>query len=84
MLVGELIEHLTCNSEAANDAVDAACCGRLDGSNRSNSFSESSGNQASAGSAGTSGSPLVSFHILVEEKIQIHARRRYEKQVGRM
>lgn len=82
MLLGELIEHLTSSSEAGNDATDVTTGGgRLDGSYRSNSLSESSGNQATAGSTGASGSPVVNFHILVEEKLPVHARRRYEKQV---
>ncbi len=84
MMMGEVIDTLTNSAEASSDTADSAIGGsnRQDYStNRSNSFSESSSSQAIVGSVGTVGIPLVNFHIIVEEKLPVHARRRYEKQV---
>lgn len=81
MPLGELVDTLTTSAEAISDvAENTVGCSRQDGSNR-NSLSETSGNQTAVGSIGGSGSPIVNFHIIVEEKLLVHARRRYEKQV---
>jgi hypothetical protein len=49
--------------------------------NRSNSLSETCGNQTATSLQGIAGNPIVNFHILIEEKLPVHARKRYEKQV---
>ncbi len=83
MTLSELVDTLKNSAEAASDSADTlASYARQDSSNRSNSLSESCGSQTSVSSLGIAGSPIVNFHILIEEKLQIHARKRYEKQVA--
>ena len=83
MPLGELIDVLKNNVEAASDQCDSlpSYTRSQDSTNRSNSLSESSGNQTVLSSAGIAGNPIVNFHIVIEEKLAIHARKRYEKQV---
>lgn len=82
MTIGELIDTLKSSAEATNDSTDTlASFTRQDTTNRSNSLSESSGSQTAATSIGIAGSPIVNFHIVIEEKLPVHARKRYEKQV---
>ena len=83
MPLAEIVETLTSNTETAmNDLTENSTgCGRQELGNRSNSISESCGNPLASGSSGASGSPMVNLHIVVEEKLPLHARRRYEKQV---
>ena len=81
LLVAELPDVLKISGEAINESVDnSGCCSRPDSLNRSTSLSESSATLSTP--AGIAGSPLVNFHIIVEEKLQVHVRRRYEKQVS--
>lgn len=83
MPLGELIDTLKNNVETASDLVDSlsSYTRSQDSTNRSNSLSESCGNQTVLSSIGIAGNPIVNFHIVVEEKLPIHARKRYEKQV---
>jgi len=84
MSLAEIVETLTSNAETTSDLTENSTgCGRQELTNRSNSISESSCNPlaGSSGSSGVSGSPMVNLHIVVEEKLPLHARRRYEKQV---
>lgn len=78
LLIAELPDVFS--GETVNESADnSGCCSRPDGPNRSTSLSESSSTLPTP--AGVAGSPLVNFHIIVEEKLQVHVRRRYEKQV---
>lgn len=82
MSLGELIDTLKNSAEVASDITDSSpSFSRQEVTNRSNSLSESSGIQTTSSSFGIAGSPIVNFHIVVEEKLQVHARKRYEKQV---
>ena len=83
MTLGELIDTLKSNADAASDSADSltSYARPADSTNRSNSLSESCGSQTYVSSLGIAGNPIVNFHIIIEEKLQIHARKRYEKQV---
>lgn len=82
MLVAELADVLKASGEATNESADnSGCCSRPDMLNKSSSFSESSSFSTIAAPAAVVGSPLVNFHFIVEDKLQVHVRRRYEKQV---
>jgi hypothetical protein len=82
MPLAEIVETLTSNAETSSDLTESSIgCGRQEVTNRSNSISESCGNPLASGSSGVLGSPMVNLHIVVEEKLPLHARRRYEKQV---
>ena len=78
----ELIDALkTSSAKGAGESSETLSgCGRPEGTNRSNSFSETCASVAPNSSA--SGSPLVNFNIIVEEKLQFNSKRRYETQVS--
>lgn len=83
MALGELIDVLKNHAESASDISDvSASCPRQESANRSNSLSETCGSQTAITSLGIAGNPVVNFHIVVEEKLPVHARKRYEKQVN--
>jgi hypothetical protein len=82
MMLGELIDVLKCSAESTNDTTESLVSHtRQDSMNRSNSLSETCGNQTATSLQGIAGNPIVNFHILIEEKLPVHARKRYEKQV---
>lgn len=83
MTLGELIDVLKNSAESASDTTDiSATHTRQDSANRSNSLSETCGSQTAISSLGIAGNPVVNFHIVIEEKLPVHARKRYEKQVN--
>ena len=77
MTLGELIDTLKSNADAASDSADSltSYARPADSTNRSNSLSESCGSQTYVSSLGIAGNPIVNFHIIID------ARKRYEKQV---
>lgn len=82
MTLGELIDVLKNSAESASDTTDiSATHTRQDSANRSNSLSETCGSQTAISSLGIAGNPVVNFHIVIEEKLPVHARKRYEKQI---
>ena len=84
MTWGELIDVLKSNVEASIDGGDSVVpYQRQDIVHRTNSQSESGSNATANSSQGIAGSPLVNFHIMIEEKLPVHGRKRYEKQVTR-